>query len=113
MAQRLAASGVLARHNFDGGGGDLGPLPAELNTRVSFLPLMGGAMEQQWKGLARGGTAAGVSFVAGRPTFRANLSGGSPLPLPPPPLLHSKDHSNGTCDETLHTSDSFTDDQAD
>ena len=74
-AQRVAASGILARPNWDGGAGDSLPFPQELNARVTYPSLFGGAMEEQWKGLARGGSAAGVAYVAGRPTLRANFGG--------------------------------------
>jgi len=82
-AQRMAASGVLVRPTYDGGIGDSSPFPPGMNARVTYPTLVGGAMEQQWKGLARGGTAGGVAFVSGRPTLRPNFSGG--LQMAPPP----------------------------
>lgn len=74
-AQRAAASGILAKPQYEDGRGDQGPLSAEENIRASFWPLLGTAVEQQWKGMAKGSSAAGVAFGGGRPTLRANFSG--------------------------------------
>ena len=74
-AQRAAASGILAKPQYEDGRGDQGPLSAEENMRASFWPLLGTAVEQQWKGLAKGSSAAGVALGGGRPTLRANFSG--------------------------------------
>ena len=43
--------------------------------RSSFWPLLGSALEQQWKGLAKGSSASGVAFSTGRPALRSNFSG--------------------------------------
>ena len=76
-AQRAAASGILARPSYDDGRGDSGPLSLEENARASLPALQGTALDQQWKGLAKGASADGVSFAAGRPVLRANFSGGA------------------------------------
>ena len=95
-AQRVAASGILARPNWDGGAGDSLPFPQELNARITYPSLFGGAMEEQWKGLARGGSAAGVAYVAGRPTLRANFGGENPV------TSFLQLHCLGFCASTAH-----------
>lgn len=80
-AQRAAASGILARPNYEDGRGDLGPLSADENIRATCWPLVGSAAEQQWKGLAKGSNAAGVAVGGGRPTLRGNFTGNAPATL--------------------------------
>lgn len=76
-AQRAAASGILARPGIDDGRGDLTPLSAEEDARATFLPLLGAAVEQQFKGLAKGMSCSGIPF-ASRPTLRENFTGREP-----------------------------------
>lgn len=71
--QRASASGVLA--GLEDGRGDYGPLSAEENVRVTFPQLQAQPVEAQWGGLAKGASADGVQFGAGRPTLRANFTG--------------------------------------
>ncbi len=79
-AARAAASGILAKPHLEDGRGDQGPLSAEENMRSSFWPLFGTAIEQQWKGLAKGSSACGVALGAGRPILRPNFSGNTIKP---------------------------------
>lgn len=74
-AQRALANGILARPNAEDGRGEVVPLSVEENSRITFASLLGNAVEQTWKGLARGSNALGLRFSDGHHALRASYIG--------------------------------------